>query len=311
MLAMTSWLTAAQACAYVGLTTDALALTLATIRVPNLEPATATKIHAAGSSFAGLPAALAVVRCSSGSTLEVLSLVVAEPFRRLGLASNLLSWLRSEAQELHCSSLILSYPNDHANTQVMERLTPPGQGWCHSPGLRLVHLDRKGLEALLKRVNPVAKQCLRSNRFRMVAWGALSAPQRRQLMAVDKVPPWAKPDHAEIGDALGAIDPAVSQVLLDQEQPAGWLLAHSVGSSRIRVTAWWIRPGLQGRGLGLMLLKPAIATALQRHPAYSVCSFGIAADNLSMQRLSRRQLEPLSYQQQEATRAVLKWQTVT
>ena len=308
---MISWLTAGQAHAYRGLTTEALALTLSTIRVPKLEPATAKKIHAAGSSFAGLPAALAVVRCSSGSTLEVLSLVVAEPFRQLGLASNLLSWLRSEAQKLHCSSLFLSYPNDHSNTKVMERLTPAGDGWCHSPGLRLVHLDRKGLEALLARVKPVAEQCLRSNRFQMVAWGALSAPQRQQLMAVEKVPPWAKPEHAEIGDALGAIDPDVSQVLLDQEQPAGWLLAHRVGSSRIRVSAWWIRPGLQGRGLGLMLLKPAIAKALQHHPAYNVCSFGIAADNLTMQRLSRRQLEPLSYQQQEATRAVLKWQTVT
>ena len=304
---MTSWLTAEHACAYTGLTTEALALTLATIRVPNLEPAAATKIHAAGSSFAGLPAALAVVSCSSGSMLEVLSLVVAKPFRRLGLASNLLAWLGSEAQHLHCSGLILSYPNDHANTQAMERLTPTGQGWYHAPGLRLVHLDRKGLEALLERVNPVAEKCLRSNRFRVVAWSALSASQRQQLMAVEQVPPWAMANHAEIGDALGAIDPAVSQVLLDQEQPAGWLLAHRVGTSRIRVTAWWIRPALQGRGLGLMMLKPAIATALQRQPVYTVCSFGIAADNLTMQRFSRRQLEPLSYQQQEATRAVLKW----
>ena len=304
---MTSWLTAEDAHAYSGLTTEALALALPTITIPNLEGATATKIHAAGSKFAGLPAAFAVVRCSSGSALEILSLVVAEPFRRLGLASNLLAWLGNEAQQLHCSSLILSYPRDHANTQAMERLTPTRQGWSHEPGLRLVHLDRKGLEALLERVNPIGVQCKRSKRFRVVAWSALSPPQHQLLNAVEQVPQWARPNHSGNSDELGAIDSAVSQVLLDQEQPMGWLLAHRVGRSRIRVTAWWIRPGLQGRGFGLMLLKPAIAKALQCQPIYTVCSFGIASDNVSMLRLSRKQLEPISFQQQEATRAVLKW----
>ena len=155
---MADWLTPDQTCAYTGLTTEALALALPTITVPNHEPAPATKLHAAGTSFAGLPAALAVVRCSSGSALEVLSLVVAEPFRRLGLAGNMLAWLGREAQWLHCSTLILSFPSDHSSSATMERLTSHSQGWSHAPGLRLVHFDRKGLEALLERVDPIAAQ---------------------------------------------------------------------------------------------------------------------------------------------------------
>jgi GNAT superfamily N-acetyltransferase len=303
---MADWLTPEQACAYTRLTTESLALVLPTITVPNHEPASATKFHAAGTSFAGLPAALAVVRCSSGSALEVLSLVVAEPFRRLGLATNQLAWLGREANRLHYSTLIISFPSDHASSATMERLTPLSQGWSHAPGLRLVHLDRKGLKALLERVDPIAAQCKRSNRFRIVAWNDLAALQRQKLMTVEQVPQWAMPYHAEVGDALGVLDPAVSQVLLDHEQPVGWLLAHRVGWSRIRVTAWWVRPSLQGKGLAVMLLKPAIATALQRQPIYTACSFGIAAENLVMQRLSRKHLEPLSYQQQVATRAVQK-----
>lgn len=120
---MADWLTAEQAIAYANLTTEALALALPSITVP------------------GLPAALIVVRCSSCSALELLSLVVAEPFRRLGLAGNLLAWLVREAQRLHSPTLIVSFPRDHASTAAMQRLMPASQGCSHVPGL----LNRKRL----------------------------------------------------------------------------------------------------------------------------------------------------------------------
>ena len=301
--AMGDWLTAEQAIAYAHLTTEALALALPGITLPVSEPETAPQLHAAGTSFAGLPAALAVVRVSSGSALEVLSLVVAEPFRRLGLAGNLLAWLRCEARRLRCSTLMVCFPHDHASTAAMERLTPASQGWSHEPGLRLVHLNRGGLQALLDRVVPMVEPWQRSSRFRSVAWSELSAQQRQQLTTVEQVPRWALPDHVALGDSVSELDAAVSQVLLDQETPTGWLLANRVGASRVRVTAWWVRPALQGKGLALLLLKPAIAVALDCQPAYTACSFGIAADNQSMLRLSKRHLEPFSYQQQTTTKA--------
>ena len=214
------WLTATQAIAYAGLTTEALAMSLPGITAPSLESGATSTLHAAGSSFAGLPAAFAVVRCSSGSAFEVLSLVVAEPFRRLGLARALLQWLVIEAQHFGYSSIAVSFPGQHASTFAMERLTPSRQG----------------------------------------------------------------PDQVLLGDGISAFDAAVSHVLLDEDQPAGWLIAHRVGSSLGRVTAWWVRPDLQGRGLALMLLKPAIAMGLEREPAFASCSFGIAADNLTTDR---------------------------
>lgn len=91
---------------------------------------------AAGQTFAGLPAAMAVVRQAPDSALEVISLAVAMLFRRLGLARQLLLWLQAEAQRLGCTSLSLSYPLAHASTAATERLTA---GWQHSPGLRLGH----------------------------------------------------------------------------------------------------------------------------------------------------------------------------
>lgn len=306
---MAVWLTAQQAISYAGLTTEALALSLPGITLPGFESSATSRLHAAGLSFAGLPAAFAVVRCCSSWAFEVLSLVVAEPFRRLGLARVLLKWLVNEAQHFGYSSVAVTFPRNHACTLAMERLTPKIQGWAHAPGLRLVHFDRKGLLALLDRVTPMAARWECSLRFRSIGWSALSAQQHQQITAAENVPVWALPDRVVLGDGISTFDATVSQVLLDNDNPAGWLLVNRIGSSLGRVTAWWVRPELEGKGLAVILLKPAIAMGLEREPAFAACSLGIGANSPMMQRLSRRCFEPFSCQQQVVTRAVLQMQT--
>lgn len=302
---MSVWLTAQQASAYAHLTTEALALSLPTIRVPDSGGEHSVGLCAAASSFAGLPAALAVIQLSSGRVLDVLSLVVAEPFRVLGLATQLCDWLRCEAKRLGLHALMISFPLDHLFTGAMERLTDPGQGWSHSPGLRLVHLNRDGLQGLMDRMSPLVDQWGRSDRFQTLSWRDLNPKQLDQLQGVRDAPHWAQFDSGDPGAVLGHLDEAVSQVLLERESPVGWLLAHHVGVSRIRVSVWWIQPYLQGQGIALMLLRPAIAHALARKPAYESSSFGIAASSGSMLRLSKRHLETFAYQVQANKRASL------
>lgn len=247
-------------------------------------------LQAAGQTFAGLPAALAVVKQTPRDALEVISLAVAEPFRRLGLARQLLLWLQAEAQRLEVQSLSLSYPLAHASTAAMERLT---SGWHHSPGLRLVHLDRTGGGALVKRLMPLAARWQRSGRFALVRWQAMGPDLRHQLERVQQqAPPWAWSATAD--PALGQRDDRISQVLLDRDVLVGWLVAHRVGRSLFRVTQWWVVPEWRGSGLALLLLHQAGADALQAQPPYESFCFGVGASSEEMLQICRRHLEPLA-----------------
>lgn len=64
----------------------------------------------------------------------------------------------------------------------MERLTA---GWQHSPGLRLVHLDRAAAAALVQRLTPLALRWLRSGRFSLPA-GWQAAVQRNGSLPLVK-----------------------------------------------------------------------------------------------------------------------------
>jgi ribosomal protein S18 acetylase RimI-like enzyme len=288
---MACWLSSEQARPFAHLTTASLAVALDGLVVPDAQaPMSTDALLAAGQTFAGLPAALAVVKLTTDDAGEVISLGVAEPFRQLGLARQLLLWLQSQVQLLGCRSLSLSYPLGHASTVAMERLT---SGWQHSPGLRLVHLDRTGGAALVQRLMPLAARWQRSGRFALVRWQAMGPDLRHQLERVQQqAPPWAWSATADA--ALGQRDDRISHVLLDRDVLVGWLVAHRVGLSLFRVTQWWVAPEWQGRGLALVLLRHAVADALQAQPLYQSGCFGVGAGSEEMLQICRRHLEPLA-----------------
>jgi len=300
---MTCWLSSEQARPFAHLTTASLAVAFDGFVVPTAQaPMSTDALLAAGQTFAGLPAALAVVKQAPHGALEMISLAVAEPFRRLGLARQLLHWLQAEAQRLGCTSLSLSYPLAHGSTAAMERLTA---GWQHSPGLRLVHSDRAGGAALVRKLTPLALRWRRSGRFSLVRWKAMGADLRLRLeQQQGQAPPWAWPASADT--ALWQRDDLISQVLLDRGVVIGWLIAHRVGRSLFRVTQWWVAPEWQGRGVALVLLHQAVADALLAQPEYLSISFGVAAASGAMLRICHRHLETLASNVQANQRVLWK-----
>lgn len=305
---MSRWLTPEQSGPYAHLTTETLGLALAEITIPGSGAALhKEELVAAGITFAGLPAALVVGRLSSTRAgLVLLSLVVAEPFRRMGLATQLLHWLCAEARRLGWPSLSLSYPLGHASTGPMIRLTDSQLGWLRMPGLRLVHLDRTGGQALVERLEPLAAHWQRSGRFRLRRWQSLSPEQQHQLDILPTTPGWASTSQGRLDGPLGKHDGEISQVLFDNERPVGRLIAHRVGHSLFRVSQWWVEPALQGNGVSLVLLKQAIADALETQPRYRAGCFGVAAASGAMLVLCQRYLEPLASGIQANERVILQ-----
>lgn len=303
---MSSWLSAHEATGYAHLTTPSLADALHSVSLPTIEMGTAQGLHAAGLTFAGLPAALAMLQRHDGSVLTIVSLAVNAPFRQLGLARQLLDWLMAEAERLGCSRLMVSYPLNHASTAAMQRLTSPARRWQHRPGLRLVNGDRSALSIIVSRLTPLAERWLSRGRWSLVPWKALDANQQREVEQLQQqAPQWARPETTESQSPLSKRDEATSHALLDHGAVAGWLIAHRVGRSLFRVSQWWVAPELQGSGIALLLLYQAISDALRAIPTYNSVSFGFAIHNRSMQSISARFLEPLAISSQNHERATI------
>ena len=293
---MAFWLRPNDAAAFDHLTTAALAEALPAIDQPQAHaPFLASgSMLAAGSLFAAQPAALAVLRVGSEPSVDLLSLVVAEPFRCLGLARELLNWIQQQALPMGWQSLSLSYPLGHGSTTAMTSLTDPKLGWQWTEGLRLVHLNRSGAQSLVQRLTPLVQRLQRRQRFDLWPWAELAGDVRQQLGQQLQAPHWAWPTAEDRDARFACLDAGISTVLLDQGTPVGWLIAHRVGASLLRVTTWWVVPTHQGQGTGLLLLEHAIRQALAVHPKYSSGCFGIAAENSSMLRLCTHLIEPLS-----------------
>ena len=304
---MAFWLRPQDAAAFEHLTTPALAQALPALSHPEEQapwPAPGSML-AAGALFAAQPAALAVLRAGSEPSAEVLSLVVAEPFRSLGLARELLGWVRLQALAMGWRSLFLSYPLHHGSTAAMTALTDPQLGWQWMEGLRLVHLDRDGAQVLVQRLAPLVQRLQRCQRFSLLSWGELAPEAQQQLGQQLQAPRWAWPVQQDPDAPFACLDAGLSTVMLDRGSAVGWLIAHRVGASLFRVTQWWVVPAHQGQGSGLLLLEHAVRQALAVQPEYSSGCFGVAADNGPMLGLCGRQLEPLASNVQANRRCLL------
>jgi hypothetical protein len=306
---MITWLTGAQSADYAHLTTEALAAGLPRVEQPD-RPRLGH--HAAGFRFAGMPGGLAILRRElndAGSSGQLLSLVVAEPLRRLGLGRDLLGWVCQQGQQLGWVGLGLSYPLDHHGTTAMEKLTSRDAGWVHSPGLQLVQLNRDGAQQLLLQLKPAVQRCMRSGRFRISPWRACPDGIRNGIGPRLAAPPWAWPRDDHGNDPLQALDAEISQVLLDHQEPAGWITAHRVGPRLFRVSQWWVQPRLQGSGVSLLLLHRAIEGALQSPHRYAIGTFGMEPANTEAIRLCDRTIAPFASGISRQRRAWLKLQT--
>lgn len=297
---MIHWLTGEQAAAYEQLATDAVAIGLKRVVLPQAASAIGqggVQQLAAGIRFAGLPAGLVVLRqdlLHDPTAVRLLSLAVAAPLRRLGLARELMAWLLQQAPSLGWTSLSLSYPLNHDCTAAMQKLTASAAGWRQSDGLQLVHLDRQGGGRLLQRLEAAVVRAGRSSRLGLMEWRELPERSRQELGPLLQAPKWAWPAADDGHDPLQSLDVEISTVLLDGGQPAGWLMAHRVGERLFRVSQWWVNPGLQSPGAALLLLHHAIKGALSSPVGYTMGCFGMEPRNTLAIRLCARKFLPVA-----------------
>ena len=302
---MSVWLTPDNSAAFERLTTPALAQALHRIKHPGAqEPLLLVgSILAVGTFFAAQPAALAVLRPGLEQSVEVLSLVVSKPFRRLGLASELLRWIQEQALSMGFRSLFISYPLGDESNIAMKRLTDPRRGWECIEGLRLFRFDRCGAQALLQRIAPMVQYLYRSNRYSLVPWSDLEIDAQQGLGEQLYAPQWSWPSQEDHITNFDSLDEKISAILLDRGVMSGWVTAHRVGDSLLRITKLWVIPAHQGKGTGMLLLNRAVQHYINDCTYISGC-FGVNPKNNVMMKICTRYIEPLSVSVQKIRRCL-------
>lgn len=302
---MPSWLSRKEARDYAYLTTRMLSTTLEYIVLPGGGRHLATnELMAAGMMFAGLPAALAVVEIGKDYSIGLLSIAVAKDFRRLGIAKELIEWIKREAKELGFSPLWTSYPLDQSCTMAMKRLTADNRGWRHRQGLRVVCLDRLGIKRLDRRLSSVKRRLLQSGQFEVRSWNEITPSILHKLnSAAARMTEWSIASTEN--NVLERNEVNLTQVLLYQDLVIGWLILHKIDNCSVRVTQWWISSEWQGRGIALLLIAQATHAALHAKPRIESASFGVAVGNHEMELLCKRLLEPMACNVRNMERAIL------
>lgn len=292
---MPFWLAPENAEVFKHLTSPGLARALSGVSPPgshasSLLPAS---LLAAGVFFANTPAALAVLRPGSDQSVDILSVVVSEPFRRFGLASELLRWIQVQALHLGWRSITVSYSLGQVSSKGMSCLIDSLPGWQCTEGLRVVRFNRDGGHALIRRMEPLVQRMHRTSRFSLLPWSRVAADKKQRLGEQLQPPPGYWPHDIDESTPIEQLDEDASTLLLDSGNPVGWLFAHRVGTTLFRVTRWWVVPAHQGKGTGLLMLDRAVRQSLLNQWTYLSGCFGIAPNNSIMLRLSRRHIEPM------------------
>lgn len=290
------WLTSERASKYSLLTTPSLRSCLRLISVPDGLSARhfSNKYYAVGIDFAAIPAGLCLLSCWSNSlicSVTIKSLFVDHRFRNIGLASQLVSWIRSQAKSLGWNFLAISYPVESDSKQALQALTRSTAGWCHDSRLVQFEICRKGSLGLLSRLSPSYARISQYKRFSFVSFCDLELAILNDIAAQLQAPLWSWPLVNYADKIRYKLDQHVSRVLYDKGVVVGWLAAYSAGRMLV-VSQLWIAPGYRGFGPVWLLLRSAIQAGLDSSCKYEFASFCVEQFNQAFLGLCDRKLAP-------------------
>ncbi len=239
---------------------------------------------AIGAACAGQPVGLALAR--AGREAELLSIAVAGPWRRRGVAGRLLAEL--EVRLAACGSERLSavWIAGQPSTPAVERLLAR-RGFAPPQPRMLV--CRARLARLAE--SPFVAGRRAPRRGRVVGWDELTAPQRDALRASTRdparCPDWARPFFEE-----ERIEAACSVALEDDGAVLGWMIAHRIAPDTVRYSRLYVlRGAAQGAGFAL-----AAEAAWRQHSRLgNAAPFGscdLAVSNRMMTNFLGRRLRP-------------------
>jgi GNAT superfamily N-acetyltransferase len=254
-------------------------------------------------SLLGLPLGLLLVQIRGpfwGRNAEVISLMVAERFRRRGLATWLLDTAQKALAKAGCRELRLSYPKMEEIEPAMLRLCADERGWQAAGGTLLYSCNVGDVPAFLASLSSYNDRLLAAWPLACIAYGDLTEQQLRRSLRRLKPPGWAHPPLPKTTEeGWGQLDPQLSKGLLLGDELVGWCLCHRISGTAHRITVAYVGEAYQSKGwMVVPLLKTVAAVeawnaSTDRNPDHGI-RFGIRDENIAMLRFAERRIKPFA-----------------
>ncbi len=219
--------------------------------------------------------AIAERRADGGA--QLLSFLVAPPWRRRGIGRGLLGRLMLFLAREGIAPLSVHYQETALSRDAFEPILAR-LGWS-APQTEFLLLE--GRSPQLAAIGWAQRHPLRAP-YRMAPWGRLTQEQRQRAAALE-VALELRPSDAPPGP-----DPELSLALLRHDQPVGWLLVQRSGADGLRYSSLYVAPGHRGRGRALALLHEGFQR--QHAAGLPIARAAIDPRNQPLQRLLRRHL---------------------
>jgi len=228
----------------------------------------------------GVMVALALAERRRDGGAQLLSLMVAPPWRRRGIGTGLLLRLKPVLAAEGIAPVEVRYVANALTTSALEPILER-LGW-QAPHTDLLLLE--GHSSQLAAVGWADRHPLQPP-YGLVPWGQLSDLQLRtaEALAAEVPGPWA--DAASLQP-----DPQLSLALLHHRELVGWLLVERTGPGSVRYASFFVAPAHRGRARALALLHESFRN--QHAAAISLAHAAIAPGHVALERLLRRHLAP-------------------
>jgi GNAT superfamily N-acetyltransferase len=226
--------------------------------------------------------------------------MVAERFRRRGLATHLLDNTRATLAKAGCRELRLAYPKSEALEPAMLKLCSNERGWQPSDGTVLYSCTVAEVPAFVASLKPYVDRFTALAPLHCIAYRDLNAQQVRQAVRQWKPPYWAVPPiPGERSDGWGTFDDLISQGLLLNDALVGWCLCHRISETAHRMTVAYVGETFQRKGWMMLPVLKAVQTledwnAQQgKNPDHGI-RFGVQAKNKAMIHFAERRIKPFA-----------------
>lgn len=217
--------------------------------VPRLLTLTPNGPIAAVAARAEEPVGLALAEIApEGDTATVLSLFVADAFRRRGIGTQLLRQLEDELRRRGVHQAVQVFASEKASTPALEKLLDR-RGWgVARPRMFLCQARRQALLALRDR--PLLRRRPFPPGYTVIPWREVTAQERQRVgswLESGLAPAYVNPFREEEKQ-----DAATSLALRHQGELVGWLITHRIAPETLRFTNLFVREDTI-KGLGMQL----------------------------------------------------------
>jgi GNAT superfamily N-acetyltransferase len=204
-----------------------------------------------GASYNGLPCGLAIASCSLATQSgEIEHLLVAEPYRRKGVATELLNAMQQELAARGCAIMLLSYSDSAINREELEHILALNK-W-HPPELMLRRYYYNICEFAASWLDKPRRL---PPGITLHPWNEIKGIEKHYIegQVVQGACPYDVYPYSK-----GDPEPLNSIFLRDDNRIVAWLATHRETSDTIIYSALYVHVNYRSQGLSLLLLGEGI-----------------------------------------------------